>query len=311
MVNQQKPLRGFLLALLASAAWGALPIAVQQILDIVDAQTLVWYRFMTAAIGIFFILLFTKKLPQRTAFSPRVFGLFMVGIVGLSANFFLFSYGLNFILPTTSQVLWQLAPFTMMLCAVLFFREPFQFHQKIGLAMLLLGLGLFFNDRFDEIFQLGQYAFGLFIGASAAIVWVLYGIVQKLLLPVFSSQQILLYIYIGCAVVLTPFSVPSQVVALNGFALGCFIFCCLNTLIGYGAYAEALNHWDASKVSVITMLLPIFTMLFAALGHWLAPDTFNETKMNGISYLGTFIVVAGSIFSAVGHRWLGKSSSPK
>lgn len=308
MATEQKPLLGFSLALLASATWGSLPIAVQQILAMIDAQTLVWYRFAVAAVGILLLLAFTKKLPKRTAFTPRTLGLAAIGVVGLSANFFLFSYGLNFIAPTTSQVLWQLAPFTMILCGVWLFKEPFKRHQKIGLAMLLIGLGLFFNDRFDEIFQLGHYAFGVFIGASAAIVWVCYGIVQKLLLSTLTAQQILLCIYFGCAVILAPFATPAQFDGLSGFALACFIFCCLNTLIGYGAYAEALNHWDAAKVSVITILLPIFTMLFSHLSHWLFPHIFAEPLMNGISYLGAFIVVGGTIFSAVGDKWLPTKS---
>ena len=49
------------------------------------------------------------------------------------------------------------------------------------------------------------------------------------------------------------------------------IYCCLNTLIGYGSFGEALNHWDASKVSIVTTLIPVFTMIFSTIGHHLAP----------------------------------------
>jgi hypothetical protein len=47
---QQRPLRGFTYALIASMTWGTLPIAVQPLLKIIDAETLVWYRFLIAGL---------------------------------------------------------------------------------------------------------------------------------------------------------------------------------------------------------------------------------------------------------------------
>ncbi len=301
-MKPQRPLLGFSLALLTAMMWGSVPIAAQKVLSVMNAQTLVWARFIVAAIGLLLILGFTKKLPKLTAFTPRFLWLIGLGVVGLSLNFFLFSYSLNFISPTTSQVLWQIAPFTMILCGVVIFEEPFGRHQKIGLLLLLIGLIAFFNDRFGEIFQFGLYAFGILVGIGAAVVWVIYAIAQKLLLVKFSSQQILLVIYTGCIVALAPFASPTEIGEFDGFLLGCFIFCCLNTLIGYGAYAEALNHWDASKVSVVTILVPIFTMVFSSIGHWAFPDTFASPDMNVLSYIGALIVVSGTILSAVGHK---------
>lgn len=298
----QKPILGLLYALLATAAWGTLPIAAQPVLAVVDAQTFVWYRFVIAALGLGLFLALTHRLPKREKFTPHIGKLILLGIIGLAANFFLFSEALNYIAPTTNQVLWQLAPFTMILCGVLIFKEKFGIHQKIGLVLLIIGLGAFFNDRFAEILQFGKYAIGILTAAAAAMIWVCYGIAQKLLLKTFTSQQILLIIYFGCGIVLTPFATPVQAVELSGFLLGCFIYCCINTFIGYGAYAEALNHWDATKVSVITILLPIFTMIFSHLGHALFPTTFPELQMNWLSYLGAFVVVAGTILSAVGDR---------
>lgn len=299
---QQKPLRGFLYALLASMTWGTLPLAVQPLLATINAQTLVWYRFWVAGLGLLLFFTFTKRLPKAKAFSPRVFKLIFLGVCGLAANFFLFSEALNYISPTTNQVLWQLAPFTMILCGVMIFKEKFGRHQKIGLILLLIGLTAFFNERMNEILQFGDYAIGILISASAAIIWVCYGIAQKLLSATFSSQQILMIIYLGCGMALSPFVAPSQLLEINGFLIGCFLYCCVNTFIGYGAYAEALNYWDASKVSVVTILLPIFTMIFSHLGHWLMPEFVPKLTMNWLSYLGAFIVVAGTILSAVGHK---------
>lgn len=301
-MKPQRPLLGFSLALLATATWGTLPIAAQQVLKIVDAQTLVWSRFVIASMVLIILLGLTKRLPKLSTLSAKMWGVAVIGTIGLAINFVLFSKALHYISPTTDQVLWQLAPFTMILCGVFFFKEQFRFFQKIGFVLLISGLIAFFNDRFDEILQFNAYALGILFGASASIIWVVYGLAQKVLLKHLSSQQVLLMIYFGCSVVLSPIVSPTQLESLSGFTLACFIYCCANTLIGYGSYGEALNHWDTTKVSIITTLMPIFTMLFSLLAHACAPDIFEPLEMNWISYIGAFVVVAGAILAAAGDK---------
>ncbi len=304
---KQRPLVGFLLALLATLMWGVLPIAIQKVLTVMTPPTIVWYRFLVAGIGLFIILAITKNLPKFTGLSAKQYRLLFLGIAGLAINFVLFSSALQYVSPTTTQVLSQLSPFLMMIVSVCLFKEILGFFQKIGLIILIIGLIVFFHDQFDEILQLGDYALGIFIGIGGASVWVVYGISQKLLLEKFSSQQILVIIYIGCCIIFTGFANPSQIMQLSGVSLGCFIFCCLNTLIAYGSYAEALNHWDASKVSAVTVLMPIFTMIFSFIGYHYFPDVFIEQKMNFLSYIGAFIVVSGTIISVLGHKLIKKN----
>ena len=74
--------------------------------------------------------------------------------------------------------------------------------------------------------------------------------------------------YFGCLLVFTPVAEFSQVRELSPLAFGCLVYCCLNTLFGYGAYAEALNRWEVSKVSVVITLVPLFTIFFAHLAHY-------------------------------------------
>ena len=230
----------------------------------------------------------------------------MLGIIGISANFVLVAMGLHYISPTTTQVLWQLSPFTMILVGVGVFKEAFTCWQKIGLMLLLTGLVMFFNDKLGELFSLGSYAVGVMMAASGSMIWVCYGVAQKLLSKHFNSQQILLMIYFCSSFVFLPFAEPSQIVHIgNPFLWGCFIYCCLNTLIGYGSFGEALNHWDASKVSIVTTLIPVFTMIFSTIGHHLAPDYFAASDMNIVSYVGAMVVVAGALLAVAGEKVMG------
>ena len=69
---------GFSLALLATTMWGTLPIAAQQVLVALEAQTLVWARFWVAGIGLFIMLGIAKKLPKLTACNAKHYGLMLL-----------------------------------------------------------------------------------------------------------------------------------------------------------------------------------------------------------------------------------------
>ena len=302
--HQQQPVVGFFLALVTAMMWGALPIAIKQVLKGMDVQTIVWFRFCTAALGIVIFLAVQKKLPNLTGLHRRYFWFFVLGVIGLAGNFFLFNSALQYIPPATSQILSPVSSFMMLFAGVILFKEHIGVHQKIGLVLLIIGLILFFNEHFNDFLQLSLYFKGVILGLCAAIVWVAYGISQKMLLRKFRAPQILMVIYIGCFLVFTPTADPEQITNLNSFQLGCLAFCCANTLIGYGAYAEALNRWDVAKVSAITTQIPIFTLIISAITSWLAPQYFTMEKINWIGYLGAFVVVFGALISAIGHKFI-------
>ncbi|SUC09464.1 drug/metabolite transporter [Pasteurella canis] len=303
-MKQQKPLMGFLFALITVMAWGSLPIALQRVVAVMTPETIVWYRFLVAALGLFIILGLTNKLPKISQFLPRYRLLAIIGVIGLAGNFVLFNTSLKYIEPSMAQIFAQLSSFTMMIFGVFFFKEKLRLNQKIGLILLVIGLILFFNDRFGLFFSVNAYSTGIFLAASAALIWSIYGIAQKLMLREFNSQQILFVIYLGCMFVFTPFAEVNQISALDGWTLFCFIYCCLNTLVGYGAYAEALNRWDVSKVSVVITLMPLFTILFSYLLYFFYPQSFTKPDLNSISYIGAFVVVLGAITSAIGHKFI-------
>ncbi|MDG6894697.1 DMT family transporter [Volucribacter amazonae] len=301
---KDQPIIGFIFALITAMAWGSLPVALKQVLTVMNSQSIIFYRFWVAAIILLIILALRGKLPKKQQFNRYYVVLIFIGIMGLAGNFFLFNSSLNYVEPAIAQIFIHLSSFVMLICGVIVFKEALGLHQKIGLVILIIGLGLFFNDRFDLLFGLNVYAMGILASISAALVWVAYGMAQKLMLRNFTAPQILLIMYLGCAIIFTPFAQPSQVSGLTGISLLCFIYCCLNTLIGYGAYAEALNRWEVSKVSVVITLVPLFTILFSHLLHSILPDYFADPKLNTLSYVGAMVVVLGAMLSAIGHKFI-------
>lgn len=296
---------GIMLALITAMSWGSLPIAMKQVLVVMDPFTVVWYRFSMAAIVLGCILAAKRRLPPRVILSrPRWLILVLIATAGLMGNFVLFSASLKFLSPTASQVIGQLSPVGMMLASVIILKEKMRVTQVIGAIMLILGLILFFNVSLIEIFtRLTDYTLGVIFGVGAATVWVIYGVAQKILLRQLASPQILFLLYTLCSIALLPLASPAMLSQLSGWQFACLLFCGANTLVGYGALAEAMARWQASQVSAIVTLTPLFTLLFSDLLALAWPGYFAAPVLNFVGYLGAFVVVAGAMFSAVGHRW--------
>ena len=283
---------GILLALTTAICWGALPIAMKQVLEVMEPPTIVFYRFLMASIGLGAILAVKKRLPPLRVFrKPRWLILLAVATAGLFGNFILFSSSLQYLSPTASQVIGQ---------------EKMRSTQVVGALMLLSGLVMFFNTSLVEIFtKLTDYTWGVIFGVGAATVWVSYGVAQKVLLRRLASPQILFLLYTLCTIALFPLAKPGVIAQLSHWQLACLIFCGLNTLVGYGALAEAMARWQAAQVSAIITLTPLFTLFFSDLLSLAWPDFFARPMLNLLGYLGAFVVVAGAMYSAIGHRIWG------
>ena len=281
---------GILLALTTAICWGALPIAMKQVLEVMEPPTIVFYRFLMASIGLGAILAVKKRLPPLRVFrKPRWLILLAVATAGLFGNFILFSSSLQYLSPTASQVIGQLSPVGMMVASVFILKEKMRSTQVVGALMLLSGLVMFFNTSL----------------VGAATVWVSYGVAQKDLLRRLASPQILFLLYTLCTIALFPLAKPGVIAQLSHWQLACLIFCGLNTLVGYGALAEAMARWQAAQVSAIITLTPLFTLFFSDLLSLAWPDFFARPMLNLLGYLGAFVVVAGAMYSAIGHRIWG------
>lgn len=298
---------GVVLALVTALCWGALPIAMKQLLDVMTPVTIVFYRFLMASAGLGIILASRGKLPHLAMFRKRRWLILLViASCGLFGNFVLFSSSLQYLTPTASQVIGQLSPVGLMLASVLVLKEKMRGTQAAGALILLLGLLMFFNTSLMEIFtRLTDYTRGVIFGVCASLVWVSYGVAQKILLRRLAAQQILLLLYILCTLALLPLADLPVLLQLTAWQVACLIFCGLNTLVGYGALAEAMARWQAAQVSAIVTLTPLFTLLFSDLLSLVWPGLFSRPVLNILGYAGAMAVVCGAMYSAIGHRIWG------
>ena len=286
---------GLFLALLTALLWGILPVKLKQVLQSMDPLTVTWYRLIVSGGLLFLYLAATRRLPSFRQLGRRRFALVLLAVAGLVSNYVCYLYGLRLLSPSTAQLVIQVGPVLLLISSLFVFKERFSLGQGAGLLVLLIGFGLFFNQRLDELLtSLSQYTTGVLLTLLAAAVWTFYALGQKQLLTVWNSLQVMMVIYLLCALVLTPWAQPMEVLALSPLQGWLLLACCLNTLIAYGAFAEALAHWEASRVSATLAITPLVTLAAVALASRLWPEYVRAEELNALGYGGALLVVLGS-----------------
>ena len=123
--------------------------------------------------------------------------------------------------------------------------------------------------------------------------------IQKQLLLRLSSQTILFFIYAVATLFLFPFAEPQKIMMLDGKHAWALAYCAINTLIAYGAFAEALVHWQASRVSAILAVTPLLCLAVVAIVHSISPSTVASEQVTALGYIGAVLVMIGSGLSSL------------
>ncbi|MCF8980976.1 MULTISPECIES: DMT family transporter [Pseudomonas] len=292
---------GLCLALLTALLWGILPVKLKQVLQAMDPVTVTWFRLLVSGSLLFVWLASVKRLPSFKLLGRKGKALVVLAVLGLVGNYMLYLVGLRMLSPGTTQLLIQIGPILLLISSIFLFKERFSLGQGIGLAILLIGFGLFFNQRLVELLtSLGDYTLGVLIVIMASVVWTFYGLSQKQLLTVWNSLQVMMVIYLFCALLITPWAHPAQALQLSPLQGWLLLACCLNTLVAYGAFAEALAHWEASRVSATLALTPLITLASVAIAAWRWPTYVQAEEINALGYGGALLVVLGSALTALG-----------
>ncbi len=302
---------GLLLALITAACWATLPVALKLTLDAVDPMTLTWFRFSFAAVVMLVWLSVKRQLTPIARLPARPRALLLAATVLLLGNYVGYIFGVQLTTPGNAQLLIQLAPLLMALGSVLIFKERFVWGQGLGFGVIVLGLCLFFADQLSAVIGQSQYRIGSTIVVLAAVSWAAYALIQKQLLRHLNSQQVLTVIYGVSALLLWPFAHPSILMKLSALHWGLLLFCALNTLLAYGAFAEALQHWQASRVSAILATTPLLCIVAVSVVHAIWPAAIAAEQISVIGLTGAGLVVIGSALSSLLGPATPQSSSPQ
>ncbi len=295
--------RGLSLATTTMVLWAMLPIALKIVLQHLDAPTIIAVRFAVSSALLAALLHSRKALPRFADLRERRWILLVIATLFLAANYYFYMAGLDWTTPANAQVLIQLAPLLLAVGGIVVFREPFNGLQWFGLAVLVAGMLAFSSDQVAAFLDtLDRYLLGSAMMGIAAVTWAIYGLAQKQLLTWWPSQSIMLCLYVGCTVLFAPWCDFGAVLRLDAVSAAVLLFCCLNTFVAYGSFAEALAHWEASRVSAVLALTPITTLFLVRVVAQVMPGWLAAEHLGWLSFAGAGLVVVGSMLVSLGQR---------
>lgn len=291
---------GLGLSLFTTVLFGILPIVLKGLLASLDVYTLTWFRFLLAAIVMTMVVTPHSRLAF-TKFNRLAVGLLILAGGSLCANYLLFLVGLRYVTPSTAQVLMQLTPILLLLGSLLLFGEPYSPKQWLGLGLLLLGLVLYFNRQLGPLVsQLTGDTIGILLMFASALTWAVYGLAQKRLTQWFPATFTALFVYWLGTFIFWPLAEPARLLQLDRVIWLPLTYSALSTFLVYWAFAEALNHWAASRISAVLALGPIVTVVAVQVISTVWPGWVQPEPLSLLSMGGILLVITGSMLSALG-----------
>ncbi len=269
-----------------------------------DPYTLNFYRFSLPVAVLYFYLRGRGQLPTLWRGPQRhLRARVLIAAILLIGNYLFFAYALGRITPGAAQVLIQVGTMTLLLSGIFLFGEPFSRLQWLGCAIFFGGLVTFFFYRILTMFNgIDSYAIGMGLMLIAALMWATYAILQKPLLREINPAQILLVVFTLGVVVFLPMADLTLVLTFSPLALTGLTFCIISTLVGTAFFAEALAHWEASKISATLTTIPLFTLLFMQALSEYPNFNIDAEPITTLTIIGALLVVFGASLVALSKR---------
>lgn len=292
--NPKTRIYGILYAMVTAILWGFLSIMIKVAVVQVDPVTLVWFRFFTAFIFLFVWFLFRDPAKLSIFIRPPV--ILIIAALGLIINYIGYAKGIDYTTPGTAQIFIQLGPILLAVAGIVIFKEQLSKRQAIGFLITGAGLVVFYREQLALILH-GENIFyrGIIWLIGAGFAWNVYSILQKKLVQKHHPQQLNLIIYFVPILVLLPFVRFQSFSGLHTGDWTLLIILGLNTLVAYGALAEAFKYVEANKVSVIITLNPIITFVTMAILVEMQVNWIEVESITLIGFAGALLVIIGAI----------------
>ena len=292
MSNQ---LKGILYASVTAFFWGFLAIALKVGTYEFQTVTIVWFRFTFAFVVLFLFYLKTDKNKLKILLHPPL--LLFIAALGLALNYFGYTKGVELTSPSTAQVVIQFGPILLGIVGFVFFKEKLNLLQGSGFAVAFIGLSLFYYQQVSTVLEsdIDIFNTGFLWIIFAALAWLSYASLQKILVKKYDAQMLNLVIFGLPALIYTPFLQTSDLYNASFSSWGLLIFLGANTIIAYGSLAMAFKYIDVNKVSVIITLNPIITFIVMSILFQLQVSWIETQAMDFKTWTGALLVISGAL----------------
>jgi drug/metabolite transporter (DMT)-like permease len=186
----------------------------------------------------------------------------------------------------------------LVLVGLVIYKEKINRLQALGFLVAIAGFGLFYRDQISQfITSTDSYNLGVAWVVAAALAWVVFASLQKGLVQKFHAQGVNLVIYLVPAIIMIPLVDFAALAVISWPVWLLLIFLGVNTLLAYGAIAEAFRFIPANKVGIIVTLNPIITIttmvILTSFGvDWIEPESISVYGLMGAALILTGVMIA-------------------
>ena len=280
-------LSGVLFVMVAALFWGTIGPSAKYVADM-DPVTLGLLRAFAGGICFFLHALFTKQLAIAKKHIPA----FVVfSILGIACFFGTYQAAIPRIGAGLASVLLYTAPAWVALLSVLFLNEKMTKIKCVSLLFCIGGAGLacYSPDGLVEFDLLG-----VIFGLTAGFTYSLHYLFGKTYLKDYSAITLYAWVLpLGCFFLMCFQGFPNLIEAMESseYAVPVVLWHGLiSTYAAYFLYCQGLQRLEATRVSMIATMEPIFAVFLA----WLL---WNE-NLGVYGYIGAGLVITGVIISS-------------
>ena len=290
--------KGITYALITASFWGFMAIVLKFITYELPPLTVVWFRFFFAFLVLGLWTLIFRRADFNIFRKPP--GLLFLAALFLALNYTGFIMGIKYVTPSSSQIFIQIGPVSFALAGILIFKEHVNWKHIAGFVFVLVGMGLFYSEQFKDLGEAAEnLTLGMLLVLGGGLAWAAFTTSQKVLIKRISPNQVNLFVYAACSLVLLPFAAFFELGGMPALNWIILIYLGLNTVIAYGALGLAIKYTEAARVSVIITLNPIITFITMAIlsrmeVSWIEPESFTL-----IGWLGALTVIVGAVIASL------------
>ena len=293
---------GLALATTTSVLWGTVSLAGKVALPGMNASTLSVLRLLLASLFLAFVIGRRTGGGFRSVWTKPPPLLFAAAL-GLACNYAFYMLGLERAGAATTQVLIQLAPLFLLLLGIFWLKERPRPRQLVGACVALTGLFVvsWASGRTDNVLA-GQKAWGIGFVVFSALSWGVYAALHKRLGERHASGTTMMWIFLMSAALLAPTMAFETARHPDAVQTAAIAYLCVNTIVAYWCFAEALRHIDATVVAVITTLGPLVTLAGLALNNHIGWERVGYEELTLGKLSGAALVLGGVLLAITGRR---------
>ena len=283
--------KDFILALLVVVIWGANFTVIKLGLGGVPSMLLVSLRYLSVLPALFFV-----KKPELDWKYGLAYG-FSVGVLQFSCLFYAMEIGMP---AGLSSIILQSAAFMTPILAAVFLREKVKPNQIAGLVVAAVGLyliGVSAGEGGSSSIPIPA----LMLTLAAAFFWAISNIILKFAsnklekegkkldmvgVVIWTSLVPPIPLFIMSLIKDSPQVVFHTIMNLSPMSIFAILYLAIGaTIFGYGAWNVLLGKYEASKISPLSLMVPVTGLITARL-------ILGEV-MTPMQWAGGLVIIAG------------------